>query len=318
MTNDDVDSPQNPGKVKKSASSEISDAVLKSLKPRAGKGTTKWLADIPQQALEEPSAGAAAEPAPLTPATDMVTMVDTLVDLFTTYTFEFTRSVGSRELNVEVERPTQRKAGDPRYGYRAGAAFCGRLAMRQWSLMIRGETEKIEGAIVPSDQILAYNADPSQFVAFFTIELFTGAVVPVWRLDRTVLQLEDLRTLAKQLLVSLMRFAKGELTQGDQFDWTANLETAPGCASSGNTPMPGAQMPDRPPSFYAESESSLFGPDPDWTPPKPELLTPQPPQPASDFGQSQQPPEVARKTLSVPFALGLLEEAVAKEMDKLS
>jgi len=322
MSNDDFDTTRDLSRAKRSASSEMKEAVLKSLKPRAGKGTTKWLAEITQEALEEPSAASAGVPeqaAPPAPAVDMMTMVDKLFDVFTGYSFEFNRSVGSRELNVDVERPTLRKAGDARYGQRAGASFCGRLFMRQWSLMIRGEQERIEGALVPSDQILAYNADPSEFAVFFGIELSTGEAVPVWRLNNRVLQVEDLRTLAKQLLVSLVRFAKGELEAGDQFVWTGDQEASPALhPGSEDTPMPGAQLPPRPPSFYSDGESSFFSSSASTTPSLPESRSPQPAPPAADSARAQQPAETSQKALSVAFALGLLEEAVAKELDKLA
>ncbi len=322
MSNDDLDS-NNPAKSKRSASSEITDAVLKSLKPRSGKGTTKWLTDITQEALEEPSAGSpsaqGSEPAsPPAAATDMVTMVEKLFDLFTGYSFDFNKSVGSKDLNVDIERPTFRKAGDPRFGHRAEAAFTGRLIMRQWSLMIRGQSDRIEAAVIPSDQILAYNADPSVFSPYFAIEL-TQDVVPVWKLTGKPVSLEDLRTLAKQLLVSLMRFAKGELADGDQFFWTGNLDaTAARSPRAGDTPSPGAPAGDRPPSFYATGDALFSGFSSGAAPANPELLSAPPSQPSADFKKSEPPLESAAKTLSVPFALGLLEEAVAKELGKLA
>src|SRR5262249_20284721 len=312
MSNDDWDSKKDPARSKRSASSEITDAVLKSLKPRAGKGTTKWLAEVTQEAMEEPSAPSlqARQEPPPQPAVDMMTMVDKLFDFFTGYTFELNRSVGSRDLNVDIERPTLRKGGDPRSGHRA--AFCGRLFMRKWSLMIRGEEERIEGSVVPSDQILAYNAYRSQFATFFAIELSINDAVPVWKLDGVVLQVDDLRTPAKQLILSLVRFAKGELSQGDQFVWAGSLETAAGRTSDSDTPISVSQIPARPASFYSDHESSLFSSISGPLPPRPEQLS------APTAENRQQSSEVALRTSSVPSALGLLEEAVSKELEKLS
>ncbi|HEY9869463.1 MAG TPA: hypothetical protein V6D08_09890 [Candidatus Obscuribacterales bacterium] len=329
MSNDDFDTTQNPGKPKRSPSAEISEALIKSLKPRAGKGTTKWLADLTQEALEEPqsdpvaggAAGTRAEPAVQAP--DVVTMVDKLFDLFTGYSFEFNRSVAGKGFFVDVERPAFQKAGDARYGARAGAAFSGRLAMRQWSLVLRGETERILGSIIPSDQLFAFNADPDEFPRFFAIELSTSGPMPVWRLNQTDMGLEDLPTLAKQLLASLVRVAKGEIDPGEQFVWTGSLDGS----ASVRTAQPSSQtgsIPDRPASFYGEEGSSVpasaaASPRDRQHAPTEELLTPQ-------FASAPPPPpnlqsvstELEQGALDIPKAFGALNAALDRELQILS
>jgi hypothetical protein len=328
MSNDDFDTTQNPGKPKRSPSSEISEALLKSLKPRAGKGTTKWLADLTQEALEEPqsdpgasgAAGTQAEPAVQAP--DVVTMVDKLFDLFTGYSFEFNRSVAGKGFFVDVERPSFQKAGDARYGARGGAAFSGRLAMRQWSLVLRGETERVLGSIIPSDQLFAFNADPDEFPRFFAIELSTSGSMPVWLLNQVSVGLEDLPTLAKQLLASLVRVAKGEIDPGEQFVWTGTLEGS----ASARTAQPTAQagsIPDRPASFYSE-EGGSFPPGGAGSPrdrqhgPTQELLTPQFASAPPPLNLQSVSAEIEQGALDIPKALGALNAALDRELQILS
>src|SRR5262249_7404860 len=109
---------------------------------------------------------------------------------------------------VNIERPIQLPAGDPRYGSYGGASYTGRLALREWSLVVRGQPEKIEGVIITSDQWLLYKANPDSFGRFFSIELKSNGDSPTWMVGRKPLTADQLPMLAKQLHSALTRAVK--------------------------------------------------------------------------------------------------------------
>jgi hypothetical protein len=190
--------------------------------------------------------------------------------------------------------------------------------------VLRGQTERILGSIIPSDQLFAFNADPDAFPRHFAIELSTSLSQPVWRLNQVIVGLEDLPTLAKQLLASLVRVAKGEIDPGEQFVWTGTRESSASARTAQPSPQQAGSAPHRPASFYSE-EGSSFPPGGAGYPgdrqhgPTPDLSAPQ-------FASAPPPPlnlqrlstEIEQSALEVPSAFAALNAALDRELQMLS
>src|SRR4030095_16061693 len=237
------------------------------------------------------------------PIVDMVHEIEKLFDHFTRYSYEFNKSMNFAGPQLEVERPVHVKAGDPRYGAHGQAAFSGRLMIHQWSLVIRGHDEVMEGFVMPSEQVLRYNADPdaSNHPRFFRLELSSESGVPMWMVGKKPLPFDELSIFAKQLITSLVRIAKkGKATRAFQFVLADNSQSTPAPAP-GNVPppepaSPASTLPTRP-SRYDDDSSLVGGPPgggsviaPATVPQSPMPPSPrQPPMPPSPM-QSPMPP----------------------------
>lgn len=280
MSSDDIPVSKQSSK-KKTSESDINEQLLRSLKSRAGQGTTNWMADLAQTALDESPEAASAdheEKAAPREVHDMVSVVDKIFDHFTEYIYDFNRSVAGTDLSVNCDRPMMVREGDQRFGSRGGAAFQGRLSMRQWSLVVRGEADQIHGVMIPSEELFAFNADPEdqRFARFLYIDAVDRSGAPGWNIGGQPVGFDQLRTLAKQLLARLVKVVKGELAPDETFEWTGSLQsdsgkftrTAAGMKTYRSIAIEQESMPPRPKSFdedtgfpsYAKSEGSEFHP----------------------------------------------------------
>jgi hypothetical protein len=279
-------------------SPEMVERALKSLKQSAGRGTTDWLANL--KALVEESTPLAENPNVSLAETariagiDMVHEVDKLFDLFTQYAYEFNRSAAGAGQNIDVDRPVHLTVG----GETGRTIFSGRLMMRQWSLVIRGQEEEIEGTMIPSDQVLAYNLDPDSksYPPYFQLKLGSLDGEPTWLVGSKPLPFSELPTFAKQLFAALVRIAKkGKATRSFRFDWKEIAESDSSSATGiSETPeKQTASSPPRPSSYYTEAASS---------PPRPSSYYPEaassPPRPSSYYTEAD---SASPTTAPAPF-----------------
>jgi hypothetical protein len=211
----------------------ISDMILGSLKPRTGKETSKWIAGLADESVEDAVAAAAAqhveEPAPLPPPVasaqkhdskhDMTHLLDHLFDCFQQYEYEFNRTVHGTDLMVQIDRPqiameTIKQKFQPSETVQV---FRGRISTRQWTLLIRGRDQMVEGWIMPIDKLISFTGDPGSFIRFLFIEAVWLNGDLQWRIDGVEVPWEHVRSLAKQLFGALVKVARGEASDQTPF-----------------------------------------------------------------------------------------------------
>jgi len=332
MTIDESNKPKNPGGPKKDRGSELNEVLLRSLKSRSGKGTTNWLADLTQTALDgeaEESASGSTSTSAAAPA-DMVTVVDKIFDLLARYIYEFNKSVAGTDLSASSERPVFLKEGDHRYGTRGGAAFSGRVYMRFWSLVIRGQNDKIEGYMLPSEQVLAFNADPEnpRFERFLLIEAPGEAGSSQWRIGGKDVEIEQLPTLAKLLLTNLVRVARGEASYRDPFVWTGTVESLAHGGQRTTDEQAIEAIPDHPKQFMSgegllspgdASDERQFAAALDAQPGAPQSKPASEPDRSSNLTADQwSSMSTDAATISVPEAFEIMEQAIDHELEALA
>jgi hypothetical protein len=249
------------------------------------------------------------------PALNMIQLVDQLFDAFTELTFDYHKAASARPDAVKIERPVHVKAGDPRYGGYGGAAYSGRLALREWSLVVRGQPERIDGVLITSDQLIPYNANPNNFARFFAIELkSTGD----WMIGRKPFTADQLPALAQQLHSALVRAAKrGRATASFRFSTgkttTMDAVSLPSDAQGGVAHS--NMLPQRPRSYYEDSDPLFAALNPTAPPPEPMPSA----QPLQQFAQTSTSDAFGERstfsqTLSVSEALRAAYDGLTAEL----
>ncbi len=241
---------------------EALDLALKSA-PSKGKDTGEWVNTVSEIA-STPSPVPSESPADAAEAAEgvglgMVQMLERLFDALTHCASEYHRAVSASGDAINIERPVHVKAGDERYGSRGEAAFSGRLMLREWSLVLRGQPERIDGVIISSDQLFHYKANPDGFTPYFVIELKSAGDYARWMIGRKPVTVLQLPLFAKQLVAALVRVAKkGRVTSTFRFSTgkTAAMHAIsppPAAPESGTLEQTGT-LPQRPRSYDEDAD----------------------------------------------------------------
>lgn len=218
---------------------QFNEMILGNIKPRAGRETTKWLNDLTEDdgedepPMQEIKQGSGASPAPL-PAQfahpsisqTQVKWVDKLFDLFQQYEVEYNRAVGDAKLRVETERASitpesiGKMQGSDHYHY------SGRLIMRKWTLVIRGNLSHIEGYIIPSDHFIGFENNINSYIKYFEFfPVWDGELK--WSFPQAAFGIGQLPSVAKQIFGQLIKVSKGEAKENDVFGLGGTKQSLP-------------------------------------------------------------------------------------------
>lgn len=223
---------------------QFSEMILGNIKPRTGKETTKWLSDLtqddndeipdePVEVMRKP-AGPTSSPAPL-PAQfahpsisqTQVKWVDRLFDLFQQYEAEYNRQISDPKLRIETDRASitpeliSKMQGSDHFHY------TGRLSMRSWTLMIRGNLSHIEGYVIPSDHLIGFENNVNAYTRFFEFfPVWDGELK--WSMDpNNSFGMGQLPTVAKQIFGHLIKVSKGDASEEDVFGFGSSKPGLP-------------------------------------------------------------------------------------------
>lgn len=222
---------------------QFNEMILGNIKPRTGKETTKWLNDLTQddddEIPDEPvevmhKPGPTSAPAPL-PAQfahpsisqTQVKWVDRLFDLFQQYEAEYNRQITDPKLSIETDRASitpeliSRMQGSDHFHY------TGRLSMRAWSLVIRGNLSHIQGYVIPSDHLIGFENNVSAYTKYFEFfPVWDGELK--WSLDaNNSFGMGQLPTVAKQIFGHLIKVSKGDASDEDVFGLGGSRQNLP-------------------------------------------------------------------------------------------
>lgn len=251
----------NTGNRPKKDNPNVSDMILGGMKSRAGKETSSWLSNmagkesVKDHIEQEANAVQARQtgPAP-TGKNSIVAWFDKIFDNFAQYEVEFNRAVSGTELAVSAERPD----------YSNAELFRGKLSTREWALVLRNKSGIIEGFFVPSDKMIAFSINDKSFTRILQMKPGMSDDEPCFLVgDRgTPVLYSQLPYFSKQLFGALIRVAKGEGSDQEEFIWmppSAMPERQPtskefDAARTADSPMPAV-----PASMRASSSHALLG-----------------------------------------------------------
>lgn len=252
----------NTGNRPKKDNPNVSDMILGGLKSRAGKETSSWLSNMAgKEGVKdqiEQEANAAAQPRQTGPAptgkNSIVAWFDKIFDNFAQYEVEFNRAVSGTELAVSAERPD----------YSNADLFRGKLSTREWALVLRAKSGVIEGFFVPSDKMIAFSINDKSFTRILQMKPGQSDDEPCFLVgDRgTPVLYSQLPYFSKQLFGALIRVAKGEGSDQEEFIWmppSAMPERQPSSKEFDAARTADSQMPAVPASMRASSSHALQG-----------------------------------------------------------
>jgi hypothetical protein len=306
---------------------QVSDLILGSLKPRTGKDTNKWIADLsdsaPKDAAEAPgnqdgeSAGATVAAPPVAkpggkPPT--IALVDQLFDFFQQYEFDFNKSAAGTDYLIAIERPTfvnesvRGAFGTPD----TLQAFRGRLSTRFYTLLLRSTADLIEGWVLPAEMIFGFRADDGLYQPYVTILPTMGSNgEQSWKVNDTSIDSSQTRLLAKQLFGALVRHAKGEADDEESFTLSGTGTTASPAAPD-SAPAAAGNLP-------ASDLSSFLAREEQGKTPAADLQTlPASPLSAQQSARNSAAPQAATDNAGMDTALTMLNTAIASELEKLT
>lgn len=209
------------GNQPKKGNPNISDMILGGLKSRAGKETSSWLTNLGaggkegvREAIEQeanqqvPPRHSAQVPSG---KGSIVGWMDKIFDNFAQYEVEFNRAVQGTELTVSVERPE----------YSNPDSFRGRLSTREWTLILRNNKGVIEGFFLPCDKMIAFSISEHGFTRILQMKPGYVDDQPCYMVgDRqTPVMYSQVPYFSKQLFGALIRVAKGEGSDQEEFIW---------------------------------------------------------------------------------------------------
>lgn len=207
---------------------ETSHAILDALRKRRGGEFAQWLNNLESEATSATAGQASAigEKARKAEEEDTVLSqtiqwLDKMFDRFEIYGFQFNQTAQGSDLLVSCTRPIKRNSN---HGYLYGETdascitYAGHLATRLWSMVLRGCASKVEIFIIPAELLLGFSVhsiDESGYKPLLIIETGQRNGLLIWRVGETVIAVEQLPALAKELFGDLIKVASGQLSESE-------------------------------------------------------------------------------------------------------
>lgn len=251
----------NTGNRPKKDNPNVSDMILGGLKSRAGKETSSWLSNMAgKESVKDhiEQEANASQPRHTGPAPtgkgSIVAWFDKIFDNLAQYEVEFNRAVSGTELAVSAERPD----------YSNPEVFRGKVSTREWALVLRNRQGIIEGFFVPSDKMIAFSINDKSFTRILQMKPGQSDDEPCYLVgDRgTPVLYSQLPYFSKQLFGALIRVAKGEGSDQEEFIWmppSAMPERQPTSKEFDAARTADSQMPAVPSSMRASTSHALQG-----------------------------------------------------------
>jgi hypothetical protein len=244
----------------------LSKRILNSIKPFSGEHTSKWLAALSTDAVEDSVEIKGDADPNQEPPRSMPAWVDNLFDHFQRYTFDFSRMCSEPELQVNCTRPTLQEAKAP--GQESSITSIGYLSTNQWALVVRGEFFKIQAYVIPVGVLMGFNSRHHEFPLYMEMVATQNKSKINWQLDNQPVAMDQSSAIAKKLFAHLVMVARGEARDTDKFSLNQYAPPPPG-------------LPARTSSFAGANGNQMELLKPEW------LLDENPPQPLPQPAQQQ-------------------------------
>jgi hypothetical protein len=151
----------------------------------------------------------------------MISIIDRIFDIFQNSAYEFNKIAGGSELELNWVRPFITKEGAPSWmgsNVEPVTVFTGRMSTRLWTLIMKGTTDMIQTFILPTSKLMTFNISSSTFKPYLQLEPCFDNGILGWKLDSHNISPALLQPIARELFNGLLRFAKNECRDDEEFD----------------------------------------------------------------------------------------------------
>lgn len=160
----------------------------------------------------------------------MIAIIDSIFDIFQNSAYEFNKIATGSELELNWVRPFLTKEGAPSWmgsNVEPVTVFTGRMSTRLWTLIMKGTTDTIQTYILPTSKLMTFNISSGTFKPFLIMEPYHDNGNLGWRIDGHEISPQLLQPIARELFNALIRFAKSEGREDEEFDLVAIGLVAP-------------------------------------------------------------------------------------------
>ncbi len=219
---------------------QASHSVLDSLKKRRGVETAQWLNRLAGEiSLDQKSSGlnqtnpnaviATGQPGQPSMQQSVLEWLEKMFDNFEKFANRFNEKAAGTDLIVNYSRPVSTdKQENQNYLYgdennkatSIDSLYEGHLATRYWAMLFRGSLGKIEVFVVPAEMLLAISThatDESAYSPLLTIDADWQNGQLNWHIAQTVISIDQVSSLAKELFGDLVRVASGQMSESELF-----------------------------------------------------------------------------------------------------
>jgi hypothetical protein len=151
----------------------------------------------------------------------MISIIDRIFDIFQNSAYEFNKIAAGSELELNWVRPFLTKEGAPSWmgsNVEPVTVFTGRMSTRLWTLIMKGTTDMVQTFILPTSKLMTFNMSSSTFKPYLQLEPHFDNGVLGWRLDHHNISPSLIQPIARELFNGLLRFAKNECRDDEEFD----------------------------------------------------------------------------------------------------
>jgi hypothetical protein len=160
----------------------------------------------------------------------MIAIIDSVFDIFQNSAYEFNKIAAGSELELNWVRPFLTKEGAPSWmgsNVEPVTVFTGRMSTRLWTLIMKGTTDVIQTYILPTSKLMTFNISSGTFKPFLVMEPHHDNGSLGWRINSHDISPHLLQPIARELFNALIRFAKSEGNEDEEFDLVAIGLVAP-------------------------------------------------------------------------------------------
>lgn len=151
----------------------------------------------------------------------MINIIDRMFDQFQNAGYDFNRTAVGGDLELAWIRPFLGKEPDVNNHTVEDNhinVFSGRISTRHWTMVVRGKESMIDVFILPAEKLIGFALNHEGFKPYLQIEPWNGTAGVAWRIGQYQLNSEIFPLLYTRLFEALIRFAKGEARENEQFD----------------------------------------------------------------------------------------------------
>ncbi len=151
----------------------------------------------------------------------MIAIIDSVFDIFQNSAYEFNKIAAGSELELNWVRPFLTKEGAPSWmgsNIEPVTVFTGRMSTRLWTLIMKGTAEVVQTYILPTSKLMTFNISSGTFKPYLQLEPYFDDGTLGWKLSGHEISPQLLQPIARELFNALIRFAKSEGREDEEFD----------------------------------------------------------------------------------------------------
>ncbi|MGD9683315.1 MAG: hypothetical protein AB7W16_19275 [Candidatus Obscuribacterales bacterium] len=150
----------------------------------------------------------------------MVKIVDRMFDNFQNTAYKFNQVTAGSDLELTWIRPTFSSEATGQWVGTAESQieiFGGRISTRYWTLVVRGAVSRIETFILPSDKLLSFGTNHSDYAPYLELVPDCDGLSVFWKIGEREVPVDLFPSVFRALLDGLIRYANEEAVPGELF-----------------------------------------------------------------------------------------------------